>query len=114
MNRVMQITGWLAVVLLGATAAGAQTRATTADLAGVVYDQSHAVLPGVTVSAINAGTNQTRSTVTDAAGRFTIPALAPGTYSVKAELAGFTQQSRDDVELQLGTEVALEFTLKLA
>ncbi len=114
MNRVMQITGWLAVVLLGATVAGAQTRATTADLAGVVYDQSHAVLPGVTVSAINAGTNQTRSTVSDAAGRFTIPALAPGTYSVKAELAGFTQQSRDDVELQLGTEVALEFTLKLA
>ena len=32
----------------------AQTRATSADLSGVVLDESKAVLPGVTVTATNA------------------------------------------------------------
>jgi hypothetical protein len=114
MNRLMQTAGCAAAAVFVAVAASAQTRATTADLTGVVYDQSRAVLPGVTVSATNTETNQTRSTVTDSVGRFTIPALAPGAYTVKAELAGFTSQSRQNVELQLGGQVALEFTLRLA
>jgi hypothetical protein len=103
----------VALVLLNAGSAAAQARATTADLAGVVYDQSRAVLPGVTVTATNAETNQSRSTVTDATGRFTIPALPPGPYKVSAELADFSAQSHETA-LQLGTQVELEFTLSLA
>src|SRR5258706_15843549 len=111
MNRLMHIAGCVAAAVFVAVAASGQTRATTADLTGVVYDQSRGVLPGVTVSATNSETNHTRSTVTDAVGRFTIPALPPGVYTARAELTGFAPQSRQDVELQLGTQVALEFTL---
>src|SRR5207245_2346673 len=114
MIHTMRITAWLAAAMLAATSARAQTRATAADLTGIVYDQSHAVLPGATMTATNTATNQTRSATTDAVGHFTIPALPPGEYAVKAELPGFATETQSGVALRIGTEVALEFTLKIA
>jgi hypothetical protein len=104
---------FLAFLVGEGTSAAGQTRANTADVIGVAYDQSRAVLPGVTVTAINTETNQSRSTVTDASGRFTIPALPPGAYKVSAELADFGSQIHQIV-LQLGTQVELEFVLSVA
>jgi Carboxypeptidase regulatory-like domain len=94
--------------------AAAQTRATSADLSGVVLDESKAVLPGAMVTATNAETNQARTVVTDGNGRFFIPALPPGLYVVSAELSGFAPQTRQGILLQLGTSVTLDFTLKIA
>ena len=48
--------------------------------------------PGVTVTATNTETNQLRSVVTDAAGRFMIR-HCPGVYTLPAELSGFSPQS---------------------
>ena len=93
---------------------GAQTRATSADVAGVVVDQSGAVLPGATVTALNAETNQARSATTDGRGQFVIPALPPGTYDVRAELAGFGTRTQEDVALALGSRVDLRFTLNIS
>jgi hypothetical protein len=45
------------IALSAASPAAAQGRATTADLTGVVLDQSKAVLPGATVTATNVDTN---------------------------------------------------------
>ena len=68
--------------------AAGQTRATTGDLGGTIVDQSSAVLPGATVTAQNVETNHVRSAMTDDRGHFLIPALPPGTYTVRAELQG--------------------------
>ena len=69
---------WTGLLILATSwaplSADAQTRATSADLAGVVLDESKAVLPGVTVTATNAETTLARSVVTDAAGRCSFPA----------------------------------------
>ena len=73
-----------ACCLAGPMSASGQTRATTADLAGTVVDQSGAVLSGVTVTAQNVHTNYARSAITDERGHFLIPALPPGTYDVHA------------------------------
>src|SRR5689334_9462356 len=97
------VIAWLAV-----PSADAQTRPTTADVTGVVYDQGRGVLQGATVTAINAETNQVRAVMTDAVGRFALLALQPGVYTIKAELTGFSSQTQQDVVVRLGTEVALE------
>jgi hypothetical protein len=103
----------LAAFFAAATANG-QTRATTADLAGTVVDQSSAVLPGATVTAQNADTNYVRSALTDDSGHFLIPALPPGTYVVRAELAGFVPRILEDVMLMLGSLSEIRLSLNVA
>lgn len=102
------------LVLAAADGAHAQTRSTTADLAGVVRDEIRAVLPGATVTVTNLATNLERIAVTDGEGRFTVPALPPGTYSVQVTLSGFTTGVREDLVLTLGSAVELDFTLRVA
>ena len=52
MKQSLRTAAWLLCLgVFSTTHLDAQTRATTGDLVGVLYDQSHAVLPGVTVTA---------------------------------------------------------------
>src|SRR5687768_7262743 len=99
---------------VGAAGASAQTRATSADLSGVVYDPSKAVLPGAAVTVTNTETGVTRTSVTGGGGRYAFLALPPGTYTVRVELAGFAPQVRDNVALMLGSSVDLPLALALA
>ena len=110
-----RITLALAACCLGfSTVAAGQTRATTADLSGTIVDQTSAVLPGATVTAQNVDTNQARSAMTDERGHFLIPALPPGTYTVRAELAGFAPRTLDDVVLTLGSLIDVRLSLNIA
>jgi hypothetical protein len=100
-----------AAFLLGAGSLFAQA---TATISGRVVDQAGAVLPGATVVITNAGTGATRETVSNAEGLYIVPALDPGMYSVKAQLTGFTAQSRDNIELITGSNLSVELELGIA
>ena len=71
-------------------------------------------MPGVTVTATHEGTGLTRTAVTGPEGRFTIPTLTPGTYTVAVELTGFQTAKRAGVALSVGQELSLDFTLRVA
>ena len=76
-----------------------------ASLAGVVKDSSGAVLPGVTVEATSPVLiEKVRTATTDSSGRYAIPDLRPGEYTVTFKLSGFSTVVRDGVELR-GTAV---------
>src|SRR5512134_747136 len=55
----------------------------------VALDQTDQLLPGVTLTISRPETGFAQTIVTDAAGLARLPAVPPGTYSIKAELAGF-------------------------
>ena len=115
MPRVVQHVGFLTLFsVLAVAPVFGQTRATTADLTGIVRDPADAVVPGVTVTAIQTETNTRRTGITDAEGRYQILALPPGTYDVQAELSGFKPHVRRNVTLTLGALVALDFNLTVA
>jgi hypothetical protein len=71
------------------------------------------VLPGVTVTARNAGTGLVRSTVTGEEGRYVVASLQPGTYEVRAELDGFTPHVRRDIQLAVAETQALNIVLQV-
>ena len=90
----------------------AQARLTAADIEGTVTDESGAVLPGVTITATNTATNQSRTVTTGKDGRYYIGALQPGTYTLSAELAGFVPQKHNEFRVRIGQLADVHFTLK--
>ena len=57
-------------------------------MAGHLTDESGAVLPGVTVTAILNATKETRTAVTDGSGRYRFNILPVGVYTVTAGVGG--------------------------
>lgn len=98
---------------LGA-AAPALAQGGRAEINGTVMDAQKAVLPGVTVTVTNEATGLTREAVSDAEGRYVIPQLLPGSYTLKAELSGFQPLVRNAVVIRVGEELTVPVTLQLA
>ena len=84
---------------------------TTSTLAGRILDSSRAVLPGVTITARQTETGLQRTTVSDAQGRYIIPALRPGTYEIRAELQGFRPLVRSGVTLTIAQTAVVDLTM---
>ena len=85
----------------------------TAEFNGSVVDQSGAVLPGAAVTIAEESTGLVRAAVSNAAGRFVLPAVQPGVYTVRAELSGFQTQARTGVRIQVGQAVTLTLTMPI-
>ena len=85
---VTSVVVWAAFITL--LLAGLNAQPGTGRIDGIVTDSSGAVLPGVSVTVSGQGI-RTRTTQSNAKGEFSFTGLPPGTYSVTASLAGFTQ-----------------------
>ncbi len=83
-------------------------------IAGVVLDASKASLPGAVVTARNEGTSAVREVVVDQAGRYALPQLPIGRYTVTATMTGFQTQERSGIVLEVQASLTLAFTLPLA
>jgi hypothetical protein len=104
MMRLKYGTSIVAIFAVLAIATPVRAQSTGA-IQGNITDAQGAVVPGTMVTVRNVATGGERSLVTDAAGDYQAPALAPGRYRVEAHLVGFQDQVRDvDVEVA-GTAV---------
>jgi hypothetical protein len=81
-----------------------------ATLTGTVTDSTGAVLPGVTITAVNAATGNTFNGVTDERGIYRLP-VRVGAYQVTAELSGFTTIQRMGVQLLVGQTASLDLQM---
>jgi hypothetical protein len=84
-----------------------------ATVIGTVKDTTEAVLPGVTVTALNLESGNTFVDVSDGSGNYRL-ALRPGLYKVTAVLTGFTPAERDKLELLIGQRIVIDLHLKLS
>ena len=57
----------------------------TGSIDGRVTDPSGAVLPGVEISVTNDATQQSRTTITNETGLYSVPLLPSGTYTVDTD-----------------------------
>jgi hypothetical protein len=85
-----------------------------ASLAGVVKDESGAVLPGVTVEAASPALIEgTRSVTTDDQGRYRIESVRPGPYTLTFTLVGFRAFTRTGVDVPSDTVVTVNADMKV-
>ncbi|MBI4484751.1 MAG: TonB-dependent receptor [Acidobacteria bacterium] len=109
MTRFCKFASCALLVLCG-TPAWAQG---TAQISGIVRDESGGVLPGVTVTATQTETGLARDVVTGEAGTYAIPNLPTGPYRVEAMLLGFRPYARTGIVLQVGASLVLDVQLAL-
>ena len=85
-----------------------------ASLAGVVRDNTLAVLPGVTVEATSQVLiEKARTAVTDSTGQYRITELPPGTYTMTFTLAGFNVAKREDIEVRGSGVIPINVELRV-
>jgi hypothetical protein len=97
-----------AMLVAVASVAAAQT---TGTIQGRLVDSQGLAVPGATITI--AGAQGSKTTTTDANGRFQVPYLTVGTYDVKAELPGFKAVEQNKVSLRLGQTIDLPLTMQV-
>src|SRR5882724_713174 len=85
----------------------------TGSILGIVHDPSGAVIAGVTVTATNSGTNQTRSTTSDVTGEYRLLALPIGRYTIEATQPGFQKFITTAVDLTVNAQRRVDITLQV-
>src|SRR3954453_24117129 len=82
----------------------------TANMQGVVQDQSGAGVAKASVKLVNVGTGATKETSTDASGNYRFVSIAPGDYKITVEASGF---SKTEVNVTVLTEQNLNIPIAL-
>lgn len=88
--------------------------ASAADIEGLIKDSTGAALPGASVVATHVQTGVARTVFSNADGRYRLPALAVGEYTLKITLDGFATVERSGIVLQVGQVATIDITLPLA
>jgi hypothetical protein len=84
-----------------------------ATIVGTVTDPSGSVLPNVTITITNTETGVARTLASNDVGEYVAPGLHIGHYTIKAEAQGFATAQRNDLVLNVGDRVRVNFAMKV-
>ena len=99
------------LVLLAVSAYG--QLATTTALVGTVTDSSGKTVPGAKATAVNAGTHDTYSAVTNEQGFYNIQFIAIGDYNLTVEQPGFQVSKVTGIHVDINQVVRTEVVLRI-
>ncbi len=83
----------------------------SAELAGVIVDQTGGAVPRVSIALTNPATGSKRTAETDAQGGYRFVRLTPGAYELTASLEGFRTERRQGMVLTVGQQATMNLTL---
>jgi hypothetical protein len=101
----------LLCLLLFAPTASLHSQTITATITGTVTDPNGAVVPNASVTVTSNETSQAKTVTTDSEGRYTVPFLQPGAYTITVESGGFTKATRSDIKLEIAQTATLDIAL---
>ncbi|HWY71174.1 MAG TPA: carboxypeptidase regulatory-like domain-containing protein [Terriglobales bacterium] len=115
--RVRKTKGLLALAVLlslfAVTLPVVFAQVTTTNIAGTVTDASGASVAGAQVTVTNTGTNQIRTTQTNAQGDYRLEFLPVGSYSVEVSAPSFKKMIRSGIVLQADQPARVDAQLQL-
>ncbi|MEP6923878.1 MAG: carboxypeptidase-like regulatory domain-containing protein, partial [Pyrinomonadaceae bacterium] len=106
--KFIGITFSLLLVVMLTTTAHAQFRAA---VQGVVTDSAGAIVADAAVTLTSNETSRTQTTTSGSDGFYRFSSLAPGSYTLTAEKAGFKKQVFDDVAVSAENVQGFDVTL---
>jgi len=84
-----------------------------AQLSGLILDPSEAAMPDAEIILRSDQTGGRRTTHSSAAGVYSLTTLKPGVYRMTVRATGFETMVRENIELQVGENARLDFTLRI-
>ena len=105
----------LGICLLGALALGglALAQEYRAVLQGQVTDTTGGAIPGVKLTLTNSATGVLLESQSSATGKYILPSVDPGTYTLTAESTGFKKYVREGLQPRVGERLELNIVLEL-
>jgi len=105
----------VALIVLVSLSIPTETAAQGGDgsLRGTVRDAQGGALPGVTITATSDVLLSPSVTVTDGSGNYRLVNLPPGTFTVTAQLSGFSVSRREGVLLRAGSNFQVDIAMEL-
>src|SRR5262245_19809640 len=86
----------------------------TGSIAGLIRDQQSGAVAGAGIVAVHAATGRVVERTSDANGRFFLPELPIGSYTLTVNRDGFAPFRRDDLVLAVGQSLDVHVTLVVA
>ncbi len=87
--------------------------AVTGSISGTVTDPTGAVMPGVSVVALDTDTGIQTTTQTNAAGFYNFPALPTGHYEIRITETGFEEYRQTGLVIDVNTALRIDATMKV-
>src|SRR5689334_10255300 len=109
---IVSVFAFSLIILANVQPAAAQTTG-SATLRGTVKDPQGAVLRDASITLINERTKDERRAKSSEDGTYTFSAVAPGTYTVKVEAAGFKTASQSNLTIETSGTQALDITMEI-
>ena len=110
-NRSSLLSFIALIALLFVAAAAFGQASYTAQIRGVVKDQSGAMVPQATITITNDATGIAVTAHSDDHGLYVLTGLRPAVYTIKAEVAGFRASEQKNVVLQVDQQTTIDFTM---
>lgn len=109
MRRILQ---FLVVALLATPIGVAAQGVTTASLTGIIKDKAGEIIPGANVVVTHVPSGTTYGAASRADGLYNIEGMrVGGPYTVKVSFVGYKEQVQDEVYLELGQTLILNYEL---
>src|ERR1700679_2927456 len=103
---------WLVCLIVIALLGGcAMAQTPTGTRQGLVTDKTGAAIQGASITIIRTATNEARNTVTDSAGRYSVPFVEPSTYTVVVDAKGFRSAKQENILVQVTETRPVDFKL---
>ena len=104
---------FMVLAVVGLHTAPAIAQETGGSIRGTISDAQSAVLPGVSITLKNLGTNAIQNTVTNDQGAYAFSFVPIGRYIITAELEGFTTAQREEFEVRIGDRIRIDLNLQV-
>lgn len=79
---------------------------------GAITDQTGGAMAGAMVTVVDVARGINRTLTTDAGGEYNAPSLLPGTYTVRAEAAGFQTIERKNIVVEVGQDIRVDLEVQ--
>ena len=104
----------LVVFFLLIISASASAQGYFGTVSGILTDSSGAVISGAKITLVDQNKGFRFSTTSDSGGRYTYRSVAPGVYTVIAEMSGFEKTERTNITVNVGENPTADLTLRVA